>query len=153
MKKGKPRNYDGIKLSFDEIIRNYNFREHTKLNDLAGKYHFDKSFLPMCIELGIIIKEDYGVYRVIKPYSDKIVDEVYSKKNLKYEKPKPAIESHSTPVLEFPAEYYPLFGNTTAPIGFTNISNSFEETPNQKLAGIYERLAEEFMNLSKFYNK
>jgi len=89
MKKGKPRNYEGFEGALNEIAMFYNFGRKVSFKKLEDYYHISRTVLPMCVELGVLIKDDEGKYRLVKPYSKDLADNVYDSVVEKYRTKKP----------------------------------------------------------------
>lgn len=92
MKKGKPRNYKGFESALNEIAMFYNFSKKVSFEELEDRHHIGRTLLPMCLEIGILVKEDKNKYRLVAPYSKELADNVYDLVLEKYRpqsKPKP----------------------------------------------------------------
>lgn len=91
MAKGKQINYDGIMTAISSMMESYNFGETVSFTKLEDRFKFGRTLLPMLQEMGIIIKEGKGKYRITKRIDRGIIKEAYAKVREKYAKQKPPV--------------------------------------------------------------
>jgi hypothetical protein len=89
MSKGKRINYEGIEGAISKMMEAYSLNEYVSFEELENGGHFGRTILPMMVELGWIIKESRGIYRITCRITRPMIKDAYAMIRAKYRKPNP----------------------------------------------------------------
>lgn len=178
-KSSKKERNEKVRQMVQEIAYRSMTGQKVSRNELAIKYKVSAGILTIAQHKGYIEKQGGGKYIIKVEFTDLIIDELYAAhaENTKKstEKKNPIYKQDQlfqVPETIQTDNSFVRFVNTPIKTNYTpdsatgtvfSVPNDFADddylhelkpmNENEILAGVYERLAEEFMNLSKFYSK